>query len=269
MPELPEVEAVTRKLQAEATGARISGGFFPRPVVIQPHTAAQLHKAVVGRSIDRFERRGKNILAHLDNGTFLRVHLRMTGNFLVIPDARLRPVTARAAFELDDGRAVVLDDPRALGRITLHKESERDALFADLGPEPFSPEFTPEAFIASAHRSAKPIKILLMDQRAVTGLGNIYAAESLFQAGIHPARESRGISRPRLRELHRIIVEVLTVAIDSAVVAYSTPGGFSEGEFFPVAVYGREGEPCPRCGAKIRRITQGGRSTYYCPRCQR
>jgi len=193
----------------------------------------------------------------------------MTGNLLVIADARMRPSTVRAWFEFDDGRAMVLDDPRALGRVTFHEGREEVDLFSELGPEPLSDAFTPAGLADRARGSRKPVKIFLMDQRAVTGLGNIYAAEALFEAGIDPRRAAGRISRARLGRLHAAIVGILRVALDSAIRAYCEPGGFTEGENFPVAVYGRAGEPCPACGKPVKRIVQGGRSTYFCGRCQR
>ena len=263
MPELPEVEAVVRRLRPQVEGARMTGcGQF------RPTTANGLEQAV-GRRIEGVDRRGKHILVRLDGGAFLRVHLKMTGNLTVIQDARLKPATVRAWFEFEDGRAMVLDDPRALGRITFHESCEEAELFRELGPEPLSGEFTLEYLIANARGSRKPVKLFLMDQRAVTGLGNIYAAEALFEAKVDPRRAAGRISAERIGRLHRAIVAILRVALDSAVRAYSEPGGFTEGENFPAAVYGREGEPCLACGSAVRRIPQGGRSTYFCPHCQR
>ncbi len=263
MPELPEVEAVTRKLRIAAPWALVASCGQFRPTTMNGAERA------IGRRIEAVERRGKNIVVQLSGGAFLRVHLKMTGNFLVLPDVRLRPATVRAWFGLEDGRGLVLDDPRALGRISFHEESERAALFASLGPEPTDPAFTVAHLTACARKTVKPVKLLLMGQKAVVGLGNIYAAEALFHAGIDPAKPAKKLSGPRLRALHGAIVEVLRIALDSAVAAYEQPGGFTEGENFPVAVYGREGECCFRCQGVIRRIPQGGRSTYYCPRCQK
>jgi formamidopyrimidine-DNA glycosylase len=268
MPELPEVEAVVRKLRAAAAGAEILSVQLCRARMTAPQEPATLKRLALGRRIDAVDRRGKNILVHLSGGVSLRVHLRMTGNLAVFPDSRLLPLTVRLWFGLDNGRALALDDPRALGRVTAHSTAELPALFKDIGPEPLSPHFTLDRFLKSA-KTPKPTKIFLMDQKAVAGLGNIYAAEALFQARIHPARPARKVSRARLAALHAAIVDVLRTALDSAITAYEKPNGFSEGEFFPVAVYGREGEPCFACGAAIRRIRQGGRSTYYCPRCQK
>lgn len=269
MPELPEVEAVCHKLRSAALGAKITGATVYRGQMTHPQTPLKLQRAVTGRAITAVERRGKHIIVRLDGELAIRVHLRMTGNLTIIPDARLRPGTARIWFELDDGRGLVLDDPRALGRITVHRHTELGGLFKDLGPEPFDPLFTPAYLIAAARKTPKPAKIFLMDQKAVAGLGNIYAAEALFQARVSPTQPAREISRAKLTALHAAIVGVLTTALNSALSAYDRPGGFEEGEFFPVAVYGREGQPCPACRTSIRRIPQGGRSTYFCPRCQR
>lgn len=263
MPELPEVEAVARRLRRAAPWDRIAAcGQF------RPTTMAGGERAI-GRRVQAVDRRGKNLILRLDGGDFLRVHLKMTGNLTVIPDSRLRAASIRAWFALEDGRAIALDDPRALGRIRFHEAAEEPGLFRDLGPEPFDAVFTPAHLAATAKATAKPIKLLLMEQKAVVGLGNIYAAEALFQAGIHPARPSRRIGETRLQSLHEAIREVLGTAMDSAEAAYAKPGGFSEDEVYPVAVYGRQGEPCLRCQGVIRRMTQGGRSTYYCPKCQK
>lgn len=263
MPELPEVEAVCRKLQREAAGARIAGAKLLRK------RDPKFEKAVRGRTILRIERRAKNILLHLDGGGAVRVHLRMTGNLYVIADLRLRPATTRAWFELADGRALILDDPRALGVVELASEAAIQKLLAEAGIEPLSEQFTLQAFAALAQRSRAPAKLFLMDQTRVAGLGNIYAAEVLHRARLHPARPMNRVSRRRLEAVRAAIVGILTDAVQSACNAYSGPGQFEAGETVRLAVYGREGEPCPSCGRLVRRIVQAGRSTYYCPGCQR
>lgn len=269
MPELPEVEAVCRKLVAAAQGAGIVRAVAVRPAVCKPQTPEEVEQALAGCTLQAVERRGKNILLRFSGGRILRVHLRMTGNLYFIPDARFLPAATRFYLELSGGGGIVFDDPRALGRISLLTGGQLPALFAQIGPEPLAPDFTAESFVQSARNSRKPAKLYLMDQASIAGLGNIYAAEALFQAGIHPATPMNRISPLRLKRLHAAILDVLTAAVDSAVAAYSKPGVFSEGESYPVAVYGREGEPCFRCGRSIRRVRQGGRSTYHCPHCQR
>ncbi len=263
MPELPEVEAVCRKLRRDVLGAAIVRARTLR------RRDRHLETGVAGRRIERIDRRGKNILLHLDGGTAIRVHLRMTGNLYVIPDGRIRPATARAYFELDGGRGIVFDDPRALGVLELLGPAQLEALLAGLGPEPLSADFTPERFIQAARRSCRPAKLFLMDQTRLAGLGNIYSAEALHRAGIHPGRPMNRLRPARLAALHAAIRIVLKDAVQSACNAYSGPGRHHSAETFPVAVYGREGRPCPSCGRRVRRILQGGRSTYFCPGCQR
>ncbi|MDX1983107.1 MAG: bifunctional DNA-formamidopyrimidine glycosylase/DNA-(apurinic or apyrimidinic site) lyase [Bryobacteraceae bacterium] len=269
MPELPEVEAVCRKLRSESAGARVITMRFLRPNVIAPQNAREVESELAGAHLQSVDRRGKNILLRFSADRTLHVHLRMTGNLYVIADVRFRPASTRAWFELDDGRGIIFDDPRNLGRMRLYRSAELDAALGKLGVEPLSAEFSPAFFHTAASRSRLPAKLFLMDQRYVAGLGNIYAAEALFRAGIHPGRIISGLRRPKLLALHHAIVEVLRQAVESAVLAYSKPAGFTEAESFPCAVYDREGEPCERCRRKIKRIAQGGRSTYYCPGCQR
>ena len=273
MPELPEVEAVCRNLRKHAVGATISSLHIERPRI----TGANVEQALACSSltkldsptISHIDRRGKNILIHLSTSQTIRIHLRMTGNLYVIPDYRFRPAATSAWFEFTDGRALVFQDTRGLGTLTLHSADEIEKLLAKVGPEPLSRQFTAEAFIESANGVRQPAKIFLMDQRRVAGLGNIYAAEALFAARINPRKPIGDVSRPKLKALHAAILAILHDAVKSAVRAYSAPGAFREGEDFATAVYGREAERCHVCNSVIRRITQGGRSTYYCPRCQR
>jgi len=263
MPELPEVEAVFRKLRHDAVEARI------REARLLRNRDRRMESAVAGRTITCVERRGKNILLSLSGDLTIRVHLRMTGNLYVIPDARQLVTTVRAWFRFDDGRALVLDDPRALGVVELLDETQLAELLTGLGPEPLSPNFDVETFVTSAAASRQPSKVFLMDQRRIAGLGNIYAAEALFRARIHPAKPMNQLSRRKLVALHKTIVEVLVDAVQSACIAYAGPGRFEARETFDLAVYGRRGESCTVCGRSIRRVLQAGRSTYYCPRCQR
>ena len=267
MPELPEVEAVCRNLRKHAVGATISSIHIERPRI----TGGQDVPAATddSPSISRVERRGKNILIHLSTGRTLRIHLRMTGNLYVIPDYRLRPASTSAWFEFTDGRALVFQDTRGLGTLTLHTATEIEKLLTKVGAEPLSRQFTADALIQSAKRLRQPAKLYLMDQRRVAGLGNIYAAEALFAARINPRKPIGDVSRLKLKALHTAILAILRDAVKSAVRAYSAPGAFREAESFSTAVYGRAGERCHVCNTTIGRITQGGRSTYYCPYCQR
>jgi formamidopyrimidine-DNA glycosylase len=256
MPELPEVEAVCRRLRRDALGAQIAVARILRPSVTRPQLPRTVEKRSAGRTIDAVRRRGKNILIDLSGGEVLHIHLRMTGNLSVIPDARFRSASTRAVFEFTDGRALVFDDPRALGKLWVGEER-----VGEIGMEPLDASFTEEAFENVARRSKKPVKLFLLDQKHVAGIGNIYAAEALFRAKVDPRKPAANLSKAKRAALQRAIVEVLQGAIGEA---YNTPG-----DEFPSDVYGREGEPCRRCRTIIRRIPQGGRSTYFCPRCQR
>jgi formamidopyrimidine-DNA glycosylase len=269
LPELPEVEAVCHRLRKQALGAQITAFHAQRPSVTSPQTPDEIARASAGARIQAVRRRGKNILIDFTGGSSLRIHLRMTGDLYVIPDVRFRPVTARAWFELSDGRALVFDDSRALGKIHAYPTSEIESVLGHLGVEPLSKAFRPETLVEAARNSHRPVKLLLMDQTVVVGLGNIYAAEALFRAGIDPRRPADRIRAARLCRLHAEIVEVLRTAVQSTRIAYMSPGRFTEAESFPLAVYDREDGNCGMCGRTIRRIQQGGRSTYFCPGCQR
>lgn len=269
MPELPEVEAVCRNLRRDAVGASIVQLRVERASVTRPQDSATVESQTAGRHIESVERRGKNILLHLSGDAVLHVHLRMTGNLYVIPDVRFRPVLARLWMELDGGRGLVFEDSRVLGKVHLHPTSHLGHVLKQVGVEPLSSDFTAEYLRKTARSTAQPAKIFLMDQRRVAGLGNIYAAEALFRAGVNPRKAAHSISAAKIQRLYCAIREILDEAVASATAAYSEPGRFAEGESFPCAVYDREGDPCLVCGRAIRRIPQGGRSTYYCPRCQR
>lgn len=269
MPELPEVEAVCRKLRGQVLGARIVAARVLRRRSTHPQRPREVEALASGRAIRTVERRGKNLLIGLGGGLTIRIHLRMTGNLYVIPDARLRPAATRAYFELEGGRTLVFEDPRALGVINIQTARETASLVSELGPEPLSRRFTPAALASAARHSRQPAKLFLMDQRRVAGLGNIYAAEVLFRARIHPARPINRVRAAKLQALHTAMVQVLRQAVRSACVAYSHPDQFAEAGGFPLSVYDREGEPCVVCRRRIRRLVQAGRSTYYCPGCQK
>jgi formamidopyrimidine-DNA glycosylase len=262
MPELPEVEAVCRKLRDSVVGATIRS-------VDARRCAAPSVRLATGRKILAVVRRAKHILVRLSGGDTLHVHLRMTGNLFAIPDWRFHSADARVIFELSGKMGLVYHDPRALGRVEVVDTAAIDRLMDRLGPEPLGAAFDADSFVCSARGAKQPAKLFLMDQRRIAGLGNIYAAEALFRAGIDPRKPLARLRRPKLERLHGEIVTILEDAIQSACRAYTGPGAFSEAEEFPLAVYGREGEPCNVCAGSIRRIAQGGRSTYFCPRCQR
>jgi formamidopyrimidine-DNA glycosylase len=276
MPELPEVEHVVRALRRLVSGSRIVAVEVTLAKLISPLSTAAFYRKLKGKSISAVNRRGKYILIELDSDWILAVHLRMTGQFLVLkPDDQL-PRHAHAVFYLDDERRLVFKDQRQFGVMKLVSRSQLAKLkgISALAPEPFSEDFNLAYLKETLSRSRRTLKTLLLDQTRVLGLGNIYAAEALFRARINPFKIASELSAKRVERLHQAIRDVLRAAVsgNSALrISLENAEGFSYGEAFGKVwqVYEREGEACFKCGARIRRMTHGGRSTYWCPTCQR
>jgi formamidopyrimidine-DNA glycosylase len=276
MPELPEVELVARALGRLVGGRRFASAELLRARLAPENTPEEFAAGLGGARVREVGRRGKHILIHLDNARTLVVHLRMTGRFLLLPEGRELPRHTHALFRLDDGRRLAFTDQRHFGLMKLVTAQE---LFLtkelrSLAPEPFSEEFTPGYLGSALARSRRTLKETLLDQTKVTGLGNIYAAEALFLARANPFRVAADFSRRRVPRLHRAIVQVLgesiahgsTMNVNPEDIDGSYYGGAYEGRW---RVYDREGEPCPDCRARVQRLSHAGRSTYFCPRCQR
>ncbi len=268
MPELPEVETVRRELEPWLVGRRIRRA--RRVDAPRGPKYAGLERAR-GRRILGVARRGKFLLLPLSGGLELVIHLGMTGTLTARePDGHVR-----AVLELH-GRAparLYFRDPRRFGRMLVVGAGDYAALptLARMGPEPLSDDFQAPAFFA-ALQSSSAIKTLLLGQRPVAGLGNIYADEALWTARIHPRREARQLSRRKTYELCDAIEAVLSAGVEAGGTTlrdYRSLGGQPGGYAPKLQVYGRAGEPCPRCGAAICRIVVGGRSSHLCPRCQR
>lgn len=264
MPELPEVETVRRGLAPRLVGRTLVDAWG--------HPSAKFASApeAVGRRVDEVDRRGKYLLVELDDGLTLVVHLGMTGQLRVAPPAAPDPHD-RAWWDLDDGNRLSFRDVRRFGRIAVVGD-DRSALptLAALGPEPFDPAFTAEHLWRSVRASRARIKTQLLGQRVVAGVGNIYADEALWRAGINPT--ARTISRPAAARLRDAIVEVLTEAIahdGTTLRDYRTVEGGTGSNQLRLACYGRSGEPCERCGIELRRRVVDGRGTTWCPTCQR
>jgi formamidopyrimidine-DNA glycosylase len=266
MPELPEVESVRRQLDPQLTGRRIEDVWYD-PI---PSIPRQFHQVdlLPGRKIHSVGRRGKFLIAPLDAGLELVLHLGMTGAFRFdVDDAHVR-----ARLYLDDGRTLMFRDVRRFGRMAVVEAGVYDAIptLAMLGPEPLGDEFEPEVFAWELARTRAPIKPFLLTQRAVAGVGNIYADESLWLARIHPA--SRRVGRSRAFLLRDAIREVLVAAIEREGTTFRdyrmVDGEAGRNASFLIA-YGQAGRPCPRCGTPLRKIVLAGRGTTYCPRCQR
>ncbi|HET9162687.1 MAG TPA: bifunctional DNA-formamidopyrimidine glycosylase/DNA-(apurinic or apyrimidinic site) lyase [Solirubrobacterales bacterium] len=288
MPELPEVETVCRQLEPELEGRRIESLEVLDPRWCRPLPPAELEATVGGRRIERLGRRGKYLLLGLDGGRTLVMHLRMTGNLVLVEgDEKLDPSEGmrlyegerstserhlRARFVLEDGREVWFTDPRRFGEALLLDDEELDAHFASrLGLEPFSPEFTPGALGEIAANRNVPLKSFLLDQKGIAGVGNIYADEALFRARLHPLSPAGSMKAEHLEALRDAVVEALEAGIEGGGASIDDyrdgrgEKGRMQDEFL---VHTREGEPCPRCDGTVERIVVSGRSTYFCPACQ-
>jgi formamidopyrimidine-DNA glycosylase len=265
MPELPEVETVVRTIAPHLTGRLIVSARFTSRFVT-PGNRSALAARLAGRRVQSVSRRGKFIILDLDQGT-LAVHLGMTGKLLVGGLAgEGAGEHTHAVFTLDDG-LILYDDPRQFGKIEWSAGPPKRV--ARLGPEPL--EIPLEQFRARLRRKAR-IKPLLLNQAFLAGLGNIYVDESLFAAGIHPLASAARIGASRAASLHQAIREILTEAIasgGSSIADYVDAEG--RRGWFQVrhCVYGREGEPCVRCGAPIKKIVVAQRGTHFCPKCQK
>jgi formamidopyrimidine-DNA glycosylase len=276
MPELPEVELVARSLNRLVSQRRISTARLLQPDIAPETTPRAFARTLRGRRIAGVGRRGKLIVFELERGLFLLTHLRMTGRFLLLPPDAPLPKHTHAIFYLDDERRLIFSDQRRFGRMRLVRAAELPHLrqLRTLAPEPFSAEFTPEYLRAVFARTRRALKEVLLDQTKVTGLGNIYAAEVMFLAGVHPRTVAARVGARRLPRLHSAILAVLheaiahgsTMNVDPEDIDGSYYAGGYQGRW---RVYDRAGEPCANCGTAIRRIVQAKRSTYFCPRCQR
>jgi formamidopyrimidine-DNA glycosylase len=275
MPELPEVEHIVRALRRSVRGRRILAAEIKLPRLLVGSSPTSFKRKLRGARIDAVNRRGKYILIELDNQQTLLVHLRMTGKFLCIGADQLLPPYPHVVFYLDDDRRLVFCDMRQFGRMRLLPRQELSALpqIEALAPEPLTDDFSLAYFLETLSKSRRSLKQLLLDQTRILGLGNIYASEALFLARISPLKPADSLSKKRASRLHEAIREILQEAIDagSTLRIDLTDGN---GSYLGTTerfwrVYERAGEPCVNCGTRIRRVVQGGRSTYFCSRCQR
>jgi formamidopyrimidine-DNA glycosylase len=287
VPELPEVETVCRQLEPEIQGRRIERLEVLDERWSRPVPPAELEAAVSGRRIESLGRRGKYLLLGLDSGQTLVMHLRMTGNLVLVegedkidPSEGMRLYEGersaserhlRARFLLDDGRELWFTDPRRFGEAFLVGDDGLEARFEELGVEPLSDEFTPEVLGERAAGRTAPLKSFLLDQSHIAGVGNIYADEALFRARLHPLSPAGSMRPEHLEALRDGVVAALEAGLahGGASIDDYRDGRGERGEMQnEFLVHTREGEPCPNCGGPISRIVVSGRSTYYCPNCQ-
>jgi formamidopyrimidine-DNA glycosylase len=267
VPELPEVETIRAQLAPRLEGRVLTRVEILDPRLTRPHDLFEVMEELEGDRVVAVERRGKYLLLRLESGLGLLVHLRMTGGFGFEPATH-----ERAVLELDDGTRVAYRDVRRFGTwLVLDGAELAPYLSLKNGPEPLGPRFTARWLADRLARRRAPLKAVLLDQRVVAGLGNIYADEALWRARIHPLRPANAVSLEEARRLVRAIRAVLRLGIErqgSTLRDYVQPDGEPGGMQREFHVYGREGEPCDRCGRPIAKTRAGGRGTWFCPRCQ-
>lgn len=270
MPELPEVETTLRGVSPHLVGHRITE-VIVRDARLRWPVPDTMHE-LEGQRITAGHRRAKYLLFTTAKGTLL-LHLGMSGSLRVVPPATPWRKHDHFALTLDHGQQMRLHDPRRFGAaLLIEGDPAQHPLLCRLGPEPLGPDFNAEALREACRGKSAAIKLVLMDAHVVVGVGNIYASESLFLAGIDPRKPAGKITLPRLQRLVRAVRDVLSASIDMGGTTLrdflnekGEPGYFQQ----TLRVYDRAGEPCRTCGTKVRHLTQGQRSTYFCPKCQR
>lgn len=271
MPELPETETIARDLQSQVSGLGIVDVEVMRSDVLRRVGPAALRSRTVGARIERAWRRAKIVVIDLSSGDHLLVQPRFTGRLIVGERADVDPYTA-LRLSLSDGRVLRYDDVRRLGTVALTTNEEFDALSRNLGVEPLDPAFTTERLSGILRSSSRAVKAVLMDQKAIAGVGNIYASEALWRAGLDPSRSASALDAENAENLRAALVGVLREAVEARGTSFRDyrdgfggRGGFSTS----LVVYGREGSACPRCGTRITSTHAiDGRSTFFCHRCQ-
>ena len=272
MPELPEVETIRRQLAPQLEGRTLTGVEILDPRWTRPSEPGPVARRLLGARVRRVGRRGKYLVWELSGEQYLLMHLRMTGTLLF--DPVVEPAHTRVRFELDgDGRLAYVD-PRRFGTgHLLLGAAERDAYFdARLGIEPLTPEFTAEHLRTLARGRTAPVKAFVLDQRRIAGVGNIYADEALYRAGIHPLRAAGRLTLAEWERVREGIEQALAAGIDARGASIDdfrhldgARGSFQD----RFMVHRRAGQPCPHCGQAVRKIVVGGRGTYLCESCQR
>lgn len=274
MPELPEVETVRRTLQPALCGETIEGFIIYEPRLRWTLEPLRLNRWVKGKEILNMARRGKYLIFVMEGGGAMLIHLGMTGVLSLGKRSLQHQTHDHVVFQLSSGAELVFNDVRRFGSIDAfnHMEVEEHPRLKNLGPEPLESGFDAAYLYAISRGMKVNIKNFIMDSHRVVGVGNIYAAEALFRAGIHPKTPARRLGQARCVRLVEMIREILADAIAQGGTTISDfRNGYGEAGYFgqSLLVYGREGEPCTKCDKAIRRIVQGGRSTFYCAGCQR
>jgi formamidopyrimidine-DNA glycosylase len=274
VPELPEVETVRLSLEPALVGRRFERVEIADARLTRPFDPDEIAAELQGEVVSAVDRRGKYLVVRFGSGRTLLVHLRMTGSFGLHRDgAGEDDPHRRAVVRLDDGSDVTYRDVRRFGTWLLLEPGEDTPYLTErLGEEPLGPGFTTAALAARLHGRRAPVKAAILDQRAAAGMGNIYADEALWRAKIHPLMPAGELTQPEIRRLHRGIKDALRAGIarqGTTLRDYRAPNGASGTMQDELRVYGRDDEPCYRCGTAIAKTRVAGRGTWYCPSCQR
>ena len=269
MPELPEVETAVRALRRPLIGRTITEvrNYWPRHIATPG--LPELQRRIHGRSITAINRRAKYLVFSLSDGQTLIIHLKMSGHLAVVDRAEPPDKHAHTIFGLDNDRELRFRDTRKFGRVYLVQDPM--SVLGHLGPEPLEPTYTAAILQKRLQNRKRRLKPLLLDQTFVAGIGNIYADEALFYAGLHPERRANSLSPAEIVKLHAAIQKVLRMGIEregASISMYVKPDGSKGDMQNAVAVFRRTGESCYYCGHTINRIKLGGRSTHFCPSCQ-
>lgn len=273
MPELPEVETVRAGLEAALGGKTIQKVKLARANLRTPFPT-RFAEALAGRNIGEIARRAKYLLIRLDDGLVLMAHLGMSGRFVVLEEPpKALGKHEHVLFTFTDGTALVFNDARRFGLMDLAREDELSThpLLAALGPEPLGKAFTPAYLADQLKRRGTPVKVALMDQAVVVGVGNIYASEALFEAGLDPripAKTAAGQAGAIIKAIRKVLKSAIETG-GSSLRDFLHVGGETGYFQHSFKVYGREGKPCFTCSSEVKRIVQGGRSTFFCPACQK
>ena len=269
MPELPEVETVKNELAPHILGRIFTDTTILWDRIVKTPSAEEFRCRLVGQTITGLSRRGKYLALTLNSDDLLVIHMKMSGSLLLSRDSSEPPAYTRAIFHLDGGMRIFFRDPRKFGRVWLVRDWKMAA--QKLGPEPLEPEFTPQVLAQRLKNRKAPVKALLCDQSVIAGIGNMYADEALFAAGINPLRSGSSLTPEELERLHHTIQQTLRAAIrnkGASIVNYYRPGGETGTAHFEFKVAHGRGKNCPNCGRLIQRIPVRNRGTYFCPECQ-
>ena len=270
MPELPEVETTRRGIEPHIVGKTLTGVVVRERRLRWP-VPRQLHRSVAGQTVQSLQRRGKYLLLGLSTGTVI-IHLGMSGSLRILNCKTSPQKHDHVDFVFQNGQCLRLRDPRRFGTVLFTRQDPLEhKLLADLGPEPLGHHFSGDYLFRQSRGKKVAVKLFIMNSKIVVGVGNIYANEALFLAGIHPKRSAGRLSAERCTRLAQAIKSVLRAAIKAGGTTLrdftaedGRPGYFQQ----QLHAYGKAGQPCSRCGTMIKHITLGQRATYYCPRCQ-